>query len=415
MNRQFPPIIRRLQNVFVFLLAFPFIDVLGNSLYFYILLLLIFYHYKYHIPFINFDNTAILFFLLFITGMLSTVFHPYVQRHPGNLFIFNTVFHFLYWVIIALYFKTQYSTLNWKKIDQYIFYGVISLIIGFYLLSYKTSNSYFNITTQLTRNSFVLNLLCFTPFAMRHAFTSYKKVGVIIFIMVIFIAMMLSNGRAGGGIMLGELFFLFLFIFKRWYKVLRIALVLIIPSLLVIQNISIQPALINFSYRIEKLNPRFGELLRGEGEGDLDTDKSWLLRKLMVDKSIEIFKDYPLFGIGWFNFTNYDSELYTISNYPRLGSKSTSFYNTRSAHNSYAQYLAECGIVGALLMFLILIRPVYFTLKKFILNRQLVSHIPLISLLAMLTHFYVIAAMYGANTWFIIGIAYGIMQADKKK
>ena len=111
-----------------------------------------------------------------------------------------------------------------------------------------------------------------------------------------------------------------------------------------------QQYLDSLANQVEPINPRFADLLRGEGDGDLTFDKSWLVRKLMVDKGLEIFKNYPVFGVGPNNFNNFDSKLSTLKEYDRLQGQDPDFFNSRSAHNSYVQLLSEMGIPGLLLM-----------------------------------------------------------------
>ena len=95
-------------------------------------------------------------------------------------------------------------------------------------------------------------------------------------------------------------------IFRPHYRKYVFAFVIAVSAIFVyIQTDSSKEIVRSLAAQVAKVNPRLALLMIGSGEGDLTMDKSWLERKLLVDKGKEIIKDYPVFGIGFGHFKYY--------------------------------------------------------------------------------------------------------------
>lgn len=77
----------------------------------------------------------------------------------------------------------------------------------------------------------------------------------------------------------------------------------------------------------------------------LDTDKSYQIRQVQIQKGKKIFKMSPLVGCGpgRFRSTQVDLDLPKVLLY-----QSEEYFNHKSAHNSYIQYVAETGLAGTI-------------------------------------------------------------------
>ena len=76
----------------------------------------------------------------------------------------------------------------------------------------------------------------------------------------------------------------------------------------------------------------------------LDYDKSILIREVMVQKGLRLFKESPWIGVGANRFKRETTPL----ELPRqLAHLSQETIDARSSHNSYIQFLAEFGLLGA--------------------------------------------------------------------
>jgi hypothetical protein len=403
----------KLINIFVFFLAFPAINLFGNSITFYIFLGIIF---KVGFFWNKSFSGKSLFFSFLILGLISTIFAPYdaMPRHPGFATTFKMIVQFTYWILIAAFFSLNYQYLNNIKLSKYIFWGLICSTIGFYLFPIKANFGFFDIGLYQTRNSYVFTLLALMPLCFFYIVNTFKGYKLNVYFLFFLLVTLFTNGRSGAIIIIIELIIIAAIIYEKWMKNLKFFLITMLLLFTLLQSNVIQTYLDVVATAVEQVNPRFANLLRSEGDGDLSFDKSWLIRKLMIDKSLEMIPIYPVLGVGVNNFIYYDAELQTLTSYDRLLSETKEFWNSRSAHNSYIQILTEFGMIAFCIFLSILFLPI----KKLVLmmNRNYLEIIvlPLISLLGISLHFYAIVSITGALPWFIIGICYASLKKVKK-
>jgi O-antigen ligase len=167
----------------------------------------------------------------------------------------------------------------------------------------------------------------------------------------------------------------------------------------------------------ETISPRFSELIKGEESGDLAEDKSWLIRELMLTKTIEIFSDYPILGIGYDHFKAYDAKLGSMADdkFYRLRNDSKDYLNTRSSHNSYAEYLANTGIIGFFFLFSFSISIFNNYFKGLFINSGELILIIIGGFIGAAIHGYAITAFTGANFWLLMGISAGFFKSNNTK
>ncbi len=406
-NSQHPKSIQKWLNWYAFFLAFPVVEVLGLSITFYIFVFIFFLHNSYGIPFIHKNKSNVVFWLFLFAAVISTIFHPPLIEPIGPFGSARNVIQIAYWLVLALYIKTNYRYIDWVQFSKYTFWGLVLLEIVFYAKLGRFSLIFGNIDLHPSRNSVVFNTLTFFPFIFWYLRNSIMK-RITWLIIIFFVASMLfSNGRAGFVLILVQTLLIGPAVFKSLSGLFRLSIVFSIFLVSMWFFLEDSPMMKDIAQVVESVNPRAAELINKSGtSGDLSMDKSWLLRKLMVDKSIEIVNENPFFGIGWFNFSNYGSDLNSLNQFERLSGNSDQFYNTRSAHNSYAQLLAEGGIIGLLLLLIILFPTVKIIISKILTGGFKLEHLPLIAMFTLIIYFYVISSLTGAGTWLIIGASY---------
>ena len=224
--------------------------------------------------------------------------------------------------------------------------------------------------------------------------------------------MFISEGRSG--VLIFTIQFLFITIImnpkiKRLYKLLIGLLIVASFSGNIIQN-QIQ----SFSYFVEQYNTRIGQFIRGEGESNIDNDKSLMVRLIMIDKTFEIFDKHPLLGIGPNMFVYYNARLENRrQEYERLNYRSNEYLNKRSSHGVYYQTLAEFGLIGLFYLTIIILVPIIFFLKRLYLNKTNSGDLFFISFLGISLHFLTVSALTGTIGWVIIGIAWSIYSDNK--
>jgi O-antigen ligase len=145
---------------------------------------------------------------------------------------------------------------------------------------------------------------------------------------------------------------------------------------------------------------------------ELETDKSFAVRQLMIQKAQRIFEESPIFGVGVGNFTRstVDLDLPDILRYlPEAN------FNSRSAHNSYIAFLSETGLLGTVpygLLMLVLITAGLRAAIRLARRDQYWGLGVYAAFIGMSIHFWVISAMTGTHTWFVYGLVAAMIMTD---
>lgn len=409
-NSYLPGSIQKTINWFGFFLAFPFIDLIGNSITFYIFLLILFKVNNFNIFLLTrrVSGVNIFWLFLFIT-FLSLVLSPPMERAPGFFYDLKVLIQYTYWIFIAIFFVRYYSRINLSLFYKYIFLGTILNVLCYYFIPFHLDFGIGSLTLKMSRNGFIFNLLSTIPLCFFTIYRRWQIKGVLLFSLLFIYTILLSNGRSGSIIILIQMLGVFLIVTSRLRIILKVSMFVLAISFGIMQSDEFEPYTEVTASYIENFNPRLASLIRGEGEteGDLSFDKSWLERKLHVDKAIEMFLEYPILGVGANHYVFFDTDLETLRQYDRLN-QSEAEYNSRSAHNAYVQILSEMGILGLTLLAIILIIPLSFLFIKIISkNNYSIYQLPLLSLLGISIHFYAISALTGAIPWLIIGLSWG--------
>jgi O-antigen ligase len=398
----FPRIIQSRLNMFIFFLAFPAFSVLGNSITFFIFLDLI---YRAGIRKVNFRGHH-LFFAFFTVGLISSIFTPVIDRHPGIVSVIIILIQFLYWIGVTSFIIKNYSRIDLMQLSKWMFTGSLIYIFVFFIFPFNFNSGLVSIEFEPGRNGLIFNLLCTIPLSFYYIYQRWNKKGVLIFSFFFFVAMLFTNGRAGVIILLIQILLILNIVFVKIRKYFRFILICSIPIIVLFQSDKGLVLIEKLSYEVSKINEPLGKLILSNKTGSIERDKSWLQRKLLISKGKEIFFEHPFIGIGPNNFKYYDSELNSFSKFDFLQGNTREFYNGRSAHNSYMQILVEFGLIGFIFYIIILFRPIFLFRRNLLKATLKIEHLPIISLLGVAIHFYAISAFTGAITWMIIGLCW---------
>jgi O-antigen ligase len=145
---------------------------------------------------------------------------------------------------------------------------------------------------------------------------------------------------------------------------------------------------------------------------ELELDKSAQIRVLMMQKSWRLFLGSPVFGAGAGRFTKTRIPL----DLPRiLRYESVDYFNKKSAHNSYANWLAETGLAGFVPLLALLL---YLLLKGGRATAQLVRGGEVWAagvysgFLAMSAHLWVLSGLTNTGAWLVYGLVASIIVTD---
>lgn len=399
---------QKVVNWFVFFMVFPCINFLDNSITFYFF---IYFVLQLGVFWRNHFFLKGTFFALILVFILAALFAPYSEmpRYRGFGHTFQLTTQYVYWALTSCFFIIFRNNLNWIELSKYIFYGLILFSIGFYFIDINFNFGVGTFGTRASRNAFVFNMLCSVPLAFTYIKHRFGMRWVPYFLVGFIVVLLFTNGRSGGIIILVETLIISAILYPAWLKALKILILPLFILFFVMQTDTVQRSMTHAAVALESVNPRLASMLQGEGaEGNLETDKSWLERKLQVEKGLEIIEEHPLLGVGPGNYASYDARLANFISYERLNSATRDYYNTRSAHNSYIMLMGEFGLLGVgLFVFLQLVGLANLFVRIF--RGQInESHLPLVSLIGLSMHFYAIVAVTGSITWFTIGAAMAV-------
>lgn len=328
---------------------------------------------------------------LFFVGIISCILSPVP-------FSFKTIYfliQFGYWLCLARMIGELYPYLDLKQISKCI--GWSCLTLGITYISLKLGS----------QNAVAFILVVLGPIGI-YGFNGQTKMyyGLAIALMMLF-----NDSRSGLAILIAELsVILVLYISRKHIKLLlTLSAILIVffvgsPSLRTMAGKAIEPY--NKDMAILLINP---ELIQSR-------DKSWIQRKVQVQKGLQIFKEYPIIGVGPNNFTptNIDIDYSQIShtidpNALKVVAKSA---DNRSTHNTYITLLSEFGLTG-ILLWSFFIGSIFTVMFKHINMMTEFEILLLISAIGMSVYFYTIAALYGTAAWLLYGLLYGCYRKYK--
>jgi O-antigen ligase len=411
-NKQikYPKHIQKWLNAYVFFLAWPFLIVF-NSITFYIFVGLVFQHLKFYGSVFNVKlKYSVVFTFFLIIALFSLLVAPEITRTRGFINDMQLFVQYIYWTSLTLFVLSNWRRFNFIELSKYLLIGIIALIISFYLLKFKLNIGPIYLDFNPSRNGFVFQMLAIVPLTFIYITKSFGRFKSVIWLVFLTGSVVLSNGRSGAIIILIQAALLFYGIWQHKLARFRIPILLLLPIILYYSTvwISVEENSKWLSEKVESINPRLANLIVGQDDGDLSQDKSWLVRKMMVLKALEINKIYPWLGVGIGNFTKYDAKLVSRrkAEFERLRGADAELLNTRSAHNSYIQILAEMGNIGLGILLVIIFVPLLYYFYSFIRIKPLTFYYPFIALLGIAIHFYAISSITGAVTWFTIGMAW---------
>jgi O-antigen ligase len=379
---------------FSFLISFPIILILGTnaSLLF---LAITFISIQNKSVFIEIKHPIQFVALLLMIGAIISVIDTNSEAGNGIQRGLVVLPNYIYWCILLIFFINIKNEINLEKLSQVIFKG-----LTFSILFYLTSELVPRIPGFLnffSPNNFAFLCICFS--APASVYILYKKGYLYAIIFTIIVSsVLLFEGRRAGFILVLMSCFISINIKKFNLKNLIYLLSLAILSYLLLNLKPIENLFATIS-------PRIHELIY-QNDDIASEDRSYLTRKLMFEKSLIIFSEHPLSGIGLNNFSDYEvGFLGDFDGADFVMNKEG--MNETSAHNSYAGFIAE----GGLFLFIPFITILLFNIINFITNfssRSQLQNAYYWSFLAMTIHLYFISAILNVYAWFLIGLVSSI-------
>jgi len=334
----------------------------------------------------------LLFFVAF--SILSLFFSP-LSLDGQSLF---TLLQICYWYILATIFSNVFHVIETKIVIYAMLMALILTGIVFFIIPGEDG--------PLSQNESSFIAICLWPFALLLYTKGVKR---ILYVMSALVLLFLIGSRTGLIVVLLQIGGLYV-IRKVSLKTITKFAVFIALIIVGISNVSVRTSI------AETLFPEEADmqLLIENPNVSFQMDKSWVQRRIQQEKCKQVFAQNPILGIGPLNVEKYRFNI----NISKLGDLDSSILGLelrnsdfRSAHNSYYQLLAENGIAGVVLLSLLL----FSVIKRMYNNKGIIgSEIALISLLGALVNLFMVSALWGTNTWLLLGIFMGYSKNSNK-
>ena len=308
-----------------------------------------------------------------------------------------------------MFVKTWIHKYNFLQLSKYFFYGIIGLVIYKYIMN-PIAMMYPSYIGYIPRNTFAYFMVISAPLALYYTYKKYSFLKNIFISLILLFFTAISQSRTGTGLVFAEVVILMASA-RPYIKKRIIILSLMLLPLLGVMGTNMHSVRETAAEIIEPINPRMALMIK-DPERLNTLDKSWLIRKLMVQKGLRLFKEHPFLGIGLGHFKYYWTYLDIQSDQLYMGLES---YNRRSSHNSYIKTLAESGIF-ALLSLVSLQLLIIFKGFKYLMQMKFSANLFIyLSFVGMSIYWYVISAITGAIPWFIMGLGMALLQKKEIK
>jgi O-antigen ligase len=377
-------------------IAFPAITIFEQNISVYYFLAILIYLWKIEYPIIGFTKGIQWFAWLFALGSILATIGSF--DYGGKEYLLRSLFvlpNYIYWALLIILMVQNRDLLNFSAIFRGITIGLIlSLPYYFFIQSipFIRSLPFFR---GFTRNSFAFLLICFAPIVVYYFKNKYGKyIGFVIFLILSILGITLGSRSSSILVFSG----CFLAYFFSGYVNIRRTSIIIFVGLVFFMFISS-----NSGQRIiSSLNPRTGELIYNT-KHTLKADKSYLVRRAMIEKGIYLFSQKPITGIGLTNFNDaagifkgdFEGSELVIHKDIKQGT---------SSHNSYITILAEGGLLltipFGLLLTVIIIR--FFVKIRTMPDLQ---RPVFIGVLMMSVHLFFITAIVNVFGWYLMALA----------
>lgn len=398
-------------NWFVFFSIFPLIDIAGISITFYIFIIYSYILIKNNIKIFKIETKTDILLLVFLFFLiLSSLFAEETTRDRSYFSLAKLTTQYIYWVVVALHIKTWIEKFSFYEISKFIFTAIIVSV--FY---YITVNRFYVVFYP---NEFAFTIVLALPLAFYYMINRFNLTQLTLIVSFILSGMFWSESRTGLALVVFELVLVVFInsskvrITSFFFVLLIVPLIYLSYSIIDLNNNDIKNIKYKIADIVEDIAPKFAYTLRLE-QNVLERDKSFLIRKLMIQKGEQIFDEHPLLGIGIGNFTYYSVDL-DMTQASHWLHNNEERHNRRSAQNSYLKIITETGIVTSFFMLIIFIIILTYGLK-YLLNIQ--EHIKLfifVSFLALIFYGFILVTIQGAKFWILLGLSMAIIDYRKE-
>lgn len=309
------------------------------------------------------------------------------------------------WMTYYLYWLTVFIFTIWIFTNTRAFY-TLPLLIGccIFLIAFVRlfeavvfqRYGLFRGPVVLTQNNYGLLFSTFTPYLLLLTIQLKGRWRVISGIgMVLLAVTIILNGSRSSWIAVGiglVLFSLF-YVVSQPRKIIYLAVAVLVGGALLAGAWLVMPHAIRAD-----IYSRIGSF------NDLEADKSFVIRELMIQKGVRLFERNPLFGAGagQFRVSSVPLDIPVVLQYA-----DQSYFDVKSSHNSYVGLLGETGLAGMipyLVLFSTLLVVGLISVVRWARRGELWAIPVYCSFIGMSIHLWSLSGLTNTATWFVYAL-----------
>lgn len=314
-----------------------------------------------------------------------------------------------YWLltfVITAYFASRTNILERtaKLLGWAVF--ALALVRLFEAVVWGAINTYETATKLLTPNAYGFLFSTFFPFLLVSAFEikGGNKLLMILRVLIVAFAVIINSSRSSWiSVAASAVFFTLLLLFVRSHKtglaLFLLSLILVFVSL----GLNLLPEQVQSAIS-----------LRASTFQNLEQDKSYVFRELMLQKGLKLFQESPIIGVGASRFRK-ESVVLELSGVFKLYEQSS--FDRKSAHNSYVGFLAESGLIGSLPLLGLILMLAFQGLKAAVSHARredLWALSVMASFVGMSIHMWTISSLAATVTWFAYGLVAALITLEDR-
>ncbi len=383
---------------FVLMAIFQFIQLIFNSSFY--LFPVFFYGYFVYKGYpIKIFSIFTFLAIAFAVGAFLSYFNSYDQDNSGVVLL-----NYIYWSLILILFNSLRKHLSFRVIFDAILLGLIVCMLYYHVLQHIGFQS-IPFFKKYSQNAFSFVAICFTPIATYHfALKNGKQKGLIFGILLIVLSF-LSGSRAGSLLVMAGVGSALLIDRLKFRTILLVSVLVLLFGNFIISLTIVQDT-------IYILNERTYNIIYNP-EDVFETDRSYLIRRSMVEKGLEIFEENMEYGIGLNNFQGYEINLPGEFVGAEFVINKNQIMEIGS-HNSYINILAEGGLY-LFVPFILMLSSIIVTGALSFYNISDFQRITLVALILMCIHLYFITAILNVLAWITIAIGFISINWGKRR
>lgn len=262
----------------------------------------------------------------------------------------------------------------------------------------------FRAPVVLPQNNYGLLFSTFTPYLLlltiqlKGRWRLASSTGLVLLWLII----ILNGSRSSWiAVSIGIVLFLLIYVLAYPQKVIYLALAVIMAGVLFGAGLVVLPPEI-----------RAAMDARAESFNDLEADKSFVIRELMIQKGLRLFEQNPFFGAGpgQFRASSVPLDIPILLQYA-----DQEHFDVKSSHNSYVGLLGETGLVGMipyLVLFSTLLVVGLISVVRCARRGELWAIPVYCSFIGMSIHLWSLSGLTDTATWFVYALAAAMIHTD---